>query len=186
MENTKKSTWQIVLIGLKLLLICAIVAGVVAFVYTLTEDAYAQNMEKEKRIAIEGIFHEGITPIDLSESLQTEFPVYRVEENDAVLGYCVEITTQGYGGDIQMMVGYNADGSILGVGIVSHSETPGLGDKIEGDDYRSQYVGKSGELALGEDIDAISGATYSSRYVMEGVNKASVIIADCIAKEADK
>ena len=84
------------------------------------------------------------------------------------------------------MVGYLSDGTIRSVAVVSHSETPGLGDKITKDDYRSQYAGKSGTLTLGEDIDAISGATYSSRYVMEGVNKATAVIADCIAKEATK
>ena len=187
MENTKKNALGSLAVGLKLLLICAIVAAVVALVFTVTEDAYAQNMKKEKRIAIEQIFHAGITPVDLQEQLQSEFPVYRVEENGVTVGYCVEVTTPGYGGDIQMMVGYAPDGSILGVSIVSHSETPGLGDKITGNEYRDQYVGKSGTLILGDgdgEIDAISGATYSSRYVMDGVNKANAVIAQCIAKEA--
>ncbi|MBQ9759924.1 MAG: RnfABCDGE type electron transport complex subunit G [Clostridia bacterium] len=184
MEKAKNNPWQIAVIGLKLLLICAIVAGVVALVYTVTADAYAKNMEAEKRTAIEGIFHAGVNPVDVQGEVGSEFPVYRVEENGAVLGYCVEITTAGYGGDIQMMVGYNRDGSILGIQIVSHSETPGLGDKITGDAFRSQYVGQSGQLALGDHIDAISGATYSSRYVTEGVNKASAVVAKCIAKEA--
>ena len=186
MENTKKSVLNAAVIGLKLLLICAIVAAVVAGVYTLTEEKYNENMKEQKRIAIESIFYEGIEVIELTES-GSDTPVYRVEKDGLTVGYCVEVTTKGYGGDIQLMVGYEADQIIRGISVVSHSETPGLGDKITGDDYRNQYVGKSGSLTLGsaeDQIDAISGATYSSKYVLQGVNDATAALNDVLGKEA--
>ncbi len=185
MENTKKSVWSAAVIGLKLLLICAVVAAVVAGVYTLTEEKYGENMKEQKRLAIESIFYEGIIATEISEA-GSDTPVYCVEKDGAVVGYCVEITTDGYGGEMQLMVGYEADKTIRGISVVSHSETPGLGDKIEGDDYRNQYVGKSGTLTLGSEenqIDAIGGATYSSRYAMEGVNKATAALEAVLAKE---
>lgn len=185
MENKKKSVLNATVIGLKLLLICAIVAAVVAGVYTLTEQKYNENMKEQKRIAIESIFYEGIEVIELTDGSDT--PVYRVEKDGSTVGYCVEITTKGYGGDIQLMVGYEADQTIRGISVVSHSETPGLGDKITGDDYRNQYVGKSGTLTLGDaedQIDAISGATYSSKYVLQGVNDATAALNEVLGKEA--
>lgn len=178
MENTKKTPWEIAVVGLKLLLICAIVAGVVSLVYTVTEEPYAKKLEEEKRLAITELFHPDITYSDLRDQLQSDLPIYQVMEADGnKIGYCVEVTTAGYGGDMQIMVAYNADGTIRGVSVVSHNETPGLGDKIKNDEsHTKQYEGKSGTLTLGTDIDAIGGATYSSRYLLEGVNKATAAI----------
>lgn len=177
METAKNSPLKIVFTGLKLLLICAVVAAVVSFVYMVTEEPYAENMREEKRLAITQIFHPDITYTDMQSDLQSEVPLYVVKEGDTTVGYCVEITTAGYGGDMQIMVGYGTDLKICGVSIVSHNETPGLGDKIKVDEnYTKQYEGKGGKLALGTDIDAISGATYSSRYLLEGVNKATATL----------
>jgi electron transport complex protein RnfG len=76
-----------------------------------------------------------------------------------------------------MMVATQPSGEMLGVKIVSMSETPGLGSRVGADEHLSQYqgdfwYGHDKDLTLGEDIDAISGATISSRAVNEGVNRA--------------
>ena len=75
-----------------------------------------------------------------------------------------------------LMVGFYSDRSIAGVQILSHSETPGLGAKASDAAYLAQYQGKSGTLSLGEDIDAVSGATISSRAVLSGVTAAQKIL----------
>ena len=102
--------------------------------------------------------------------------MYEVLEGDRVVGYCVELASPGFGGDISMTVGFEADGRILGVSIVSLSETPGLGSRVQEAAYLDQYRGQSGPLTLGEDIDAIAGATISSRAVTDGVNRAVEIL----------
>jgi len=76
------------------------------------------------------------------------------------------------------MVGVNADGSVQGVEIISHSETPGFGAKADDPDYLGQYRGQSGKLTLGRDVEAISGATISSRAILGGVNQALDALAD--------
>ena len=177
MEQVKKQnpTLQALFVGLKLLLICAIVAGVVSFVYALTEEQYERNLQETKNQAIGQIFsREGLTCQALpGDSAET---VYRVTEGDTLIGYCVEIQSPGFGGDIEMMVGYQTDFSILGVSIISLSETPGLGAKVSEADFLSDFEGKNGTLVLGEDIDAVSGATISSHAVTDGVNRATELL----------
>ena len=96
------------------------------------------------------------------------------------LGYAFTVTTsEGYGGDIQMTVGITADGSISGISFLSISETAGLGMKAREESFYGQYVGVQADQFYvskdggeGEPIDAISGATITSRAVTGGVNAA--------------
>ncbi len=179
MEQVKKkpsAVWQSALIGIKLLLICAVIAALISFVYAITLDKYNSNMEQQKAKAIGEIF--GSETLTYA-TVETDGGVlYAVKENEADLGFCAEVASPGFGGDIQMMVGFDAQGNILGVSIVSLSETPGLGAKVSESDYLAQYKNQNGELTLGEDVDAISGATISSRAVIDGVN-----IASCQVRE---
>ena len=74
------------------------------------------------------------------------------------------------------MVGISVKGRITGISIIKHSETPGLGavaaaNTPAGEAFRDSFLGKMGTLAL-EDIDALSGATITSKAVLEAVNAA--------------
>lgn len=172
----RRSVWDVLGIGARLLLVCAVVAAVVSGVNALTADRYQENLTEEKRQAIVRIFgSDTVTYRTLSGEDAAE-PVYEVLEGDRVVGYCVELASPGFGGDISMTVGFEADGRILGVSIVSLSETPGLGSRVQEAAYLDQYRGQSGPLTLGEDIDAIAGATISSRAVTDGVNRAVEIL----------
>ncbi len=163
-------------VGARLLIVCAVVAAVVSGVHAMTDSRYQQNLTEEKRQAIVRIFgSETITYRTLSGEGDAE-PVYEVLEGENVVGYCVELASPGFGGDISMTVGFEADGKILGVSIVSLSETPGLGSRVQEAAYLDQYKGQSGTLTLGEDVDAIAGATVSSRAVLNGVNRAVEIL----------
>lgn len=163
-------------VGARLLIVCAVVAAVVSGVHAMTDSRYQQNLTEEKRQAIVRIFgSETITYRTLSGEGDAE-PVYEVLEGENVVGYCVELASPGFGGDISMTVGFEADGKILGVSIVSLSETPGLGSRVQEAAYLDQYKGQSGTLTLGEDVDAIAGATVSSRAVLIGVNRAVEIL----------
>ena len=163
-------------VGARLLIVCAVVAAVVSGVHAMTDSRYQRNLTEEKRQAIVRIFgSETITYRTLSGEGDAE-PVYEVLEGENVVGYCVELASPGFGGDISMTVGFEPDGKILGVSIVSLSETPGLGSRVQEAAYLDQYKGQSGTLALGEDVDAIAGATVSSRAVLIGVNRAVEIL----------
>ena len=81
----------------------------------------------------------------------------------------------GFGGAIDMVVGIDAEGRVTGVAIVSMTETSGLGDNARKESFRSQFVGLSGSAALTKDggsVDALTGATITSRAVADGVTQA--------------
>lgn len=178
MEKTKNNkVLEIAVIGLKLLLICAVIAGIVSFVYDLTLEKYEANIQETKNIAIGQIF--GKEGLDCQEVASG---VYTVKENGILIGYCVEAAGKGFGGDIQLMVGYTVDQKIVAVEIIGHSETPGVGDKVKNPDYLAGYKGQGGELKIDTDVDKISGASVSSRGVMSGVNAATKALQTYLAE----
>ncbi len=180
MEKTKNnSVLSALVIGLKLLLICAIIAGVVAFVYNLTKDKYAENQAAVKAEAIGAIFDLESPKTEQIKGYDNVYVVYN--EKDELQGFCVEVVEgSGYGGDITMMVGYDADLKVCGVEIISHAETPGLGSNIESDSFRKQFYGMSGKIDY-SNVDGISGATYSSKAVTAGINKATSALMKALA-----
>lgn len=183
MEKKKNnSVWSAALVGIKLLLICAIIAGLVSFVYAVTNDTYSENIKGTKEEAVGRIFTGEAKRLPYREIKRSDAAtVSEVLDGEKLLGYCVEVKSAGFGGDIELMVGYLADGSILGVDVVSHSETPGLGSKSADKAYLSAYSGQSGVLVEGEDIDMISGASVTSKAVLAGVNKATEALMAAIA-----
>ena len=99
-------------------------------------------------------------------------------------GYCFKVSTKdntskAFGGEIQMIVGIDKELNISGVKIITMAETPGLGAKASEEAFTDQYKGKADEISVtksgnaGEgEINAISGATITSKAVTEGVNNA--------------
>ena len=90
-------------------------------------------------------------------------------------GWVIQASAKGFGGQVPVIVGLDVDGAIVGVSFPENSETPGYGAQLfeEGNEkaaaLAASLVGKSGEVAIG-DVDAISGATVSSKAVVEAVN----------------
>lgn len=88
-------------------------------------------------------------------------------------GYVVHVVTSGYAGDISMLVGVSSDGRVTGLVIRDMKETPGLGRKALTDSqFLAQFLNTDGTAAVGENIDALTGATVTSKAVTQGVNSA--------------
>lgn len=155
---------------LTLLLITAVVAGLLGLVNYLTEDKIeALTREKAEKAMQEVLPAENYTPLDHAKDGVTE--AFRADDK----GYVVRVEENGFGGAIDMMVGIGADGTVCGVSIISHSETASLGANCVREDFRAQYVGADSELAVDKDggtIDALTGATVTSRAVTRGVSLA--------------
>ena len=104
--------------------------------------------------------------------------VAALDKSGATIGYVVVNTAKGYGGDISVMTGVDIDGKVTGVNILSHAETAGLGAKATEASFRDKFVGLVSDIAVSKDrpgensIDAITGATITSRAVTEAVNAA--------------
>lgn len=98
-------------------------------------------------------------------------PVYAVLYRDALAGYAVFKTAEGFGGDIEILICFNTDDEVCRVKITGENESDGLGDKIRKDSFTSQFNELSTKNVedINMNIDFISGATVSSRAVRNAV-----------------
>ena len=103
--------------------------------------------------------------------------VYTAKKEGKIVGQAFQVTApDGYSGDILILMGVAPDGSLAGIEIVAHKETPGLGDKIAKKEWRETFKGKSLKSKLdvkkdGGEIDQFSGATISPRAVTKAVKE---------------
>ncbi len=188
---------NILSVGLKLFLITAISALVLAVVNDITAPIIEENTIEKQEIAMKTVIPNAVRfeGADMSALALVELPcavtsVYNaVDSQDKTIGYAVMVSTSGYGGEILLTVGIDNDLKVIGMDVISHSETPGLGEKCTKDEFKSQFNGKESGItvvkkeAAGNQVDAISSATITSKAVTSGVNTA--LSAVKIIKEAE-
>lgn len=148
-----------------LTVICAAVALMLGFINYMTEDIIAFREEESQKAAVYEIFpdaDEVLTP-------EGDDALFLVVKNGEFQGYCVSTVTSGYVGDINLIVGVTTDKTVKGVQVISMNETAGLGSKTRNSSFLDQFTGKKAPLTVGENVDAVSGATISSKAVTEGI-----------------
>ena len=184
---------------LTLCLTCVIVAGLLGGVNAITADKIvAINWEKTvaamKAVVADPDATEFSEALDKTPEMEAAAAaygsldsIYEVQVNGAAAGYAIKVVASGSQGSIEMMVGVDAEGTVTGVSVVTNAETAGIGSKVmeneptaAGVGVLSQFEGKSpadGELSVGGGIDAITGATVSTKGVTAGVNAALAVAA---------
>lgn len=186
MKNMLKDTFILFMITLFAGLILSVV-------YEITKDPISVQEEKVRQEAFAAVFEAGeqfenveVVP-ETADAVLADAGISGVTINEAVqalgsdgslLGYCITVTThEGYGGDIKLTIGIATDGSISGISILDIAETPGLGMKAESD-LTPQFAGKTAQkfeytktgATLENQVDAISGATITTKAVTNAVN----------------
>jgi electron transport complex protein RnfG len=159
MESVKR----ILRISIPLILIC-IVSGA-----TLTA---SNDLTKERIDAVEQrAINESLSMIFPGASFNKTDDYYIARMNGEEIGYAFIAEGRGYSSTIQTMVGMYQNGTISRIYVISQTETPGLGTRIAEPDFTNQFSGKPTEdIRLRKDgglIDAITGATISSRAITE-------------------
>jgi len=165
-----------------LFLIAALVALALAGVNAVTAPVIEELNAQKTQEAIEAVLPGGFDTIieDYADASGIVSKVYQ-----GANGYALEVGPGGFDNTITMMVGVDPEGNVLGISIVSHTETAGLGavaaaNTSAGEAFRGQFVGTSGSVAVSKDggtLDAITGATITSRAVCAGVNAALACVA---------
>lgn len=176
MEN-QSSTKFILGITFKLLLISVVTALLLSCVNALTADKIAENIAAEKEAAIAAIFPSATENSATELEAEGINALYLVYSNGKAIGYTAEVAPLGFGGELTLMVGVNANGEVEGVKLISHSETPGLGSRVGDVGYLAQYIGRNATALDG--VDVITGSTVSSEAVLDGV-KAAVSVFDAV------
>lgn len=158
-----------------LTLIATIAALILSVVYAGTKDriaeAYRQDFLRGLKVVLPGFDNEP----DMEYREIEDRKIYIGKKGDEVFGYAVRsVSPKGYSGNIAILVGVDTEGKILGVEILQHAETPGLGNRIEDKAWKDTFVGldKDSNIAVRKDggnIDDFSGATISPRAVCEAV-----------------
>lgn len=189
MDNEKKSMIKDALILFAITLVAGLLLG---FVYDVTKEPIAQQKAKAKAEACKNVFaaaetfeavmgEDGPTAFfvaDKDSNVDIDEVMRALDSSGQLLGYVITVTDhEGYGGDIQFSMGVTLDGTLNGISLLSISETAGLGMKagdvlvpqFENKKVESFTYTKSGSTSDSE-IDAISGATITTKAVVNGVN----------------
>lgn len=156
-------------------------ASALAVTYAVTEPILAEQARQRRIQAVAEVVPEfDNAPTEESFFARGDegtelFPARRGEER---VGTAVRTRTDsGYGGTIEVMVGFNAEGQVTGITILRHQETPGLGARITDESFREQFTGlrpAQEPVAVTKDggaVDAITAATISSRAVANAVQR---------------
>lgn len=181
-----------------LFLTCCVVAGLLGATNMVTKDKIAainleNTQEAMKAVVADPDNSTFSDALELTDEMKaaalsgggTLTEAYEVQVGGAAAGHALKIVASGSQGNIEMMVGLDAEGVVTGVSVVSHKETAGIGTKVMDNELTAagigvlnQFAGKSaadGTLNVGSNVDAISGATVSSKGVTAGVNAAIAV-----------
>ncbi len=107
--------------------------------------------------------------------------IFEVYNGENLEGYAIKTVTGGYGGDVVTLTGISKENQdIVGMKVLEHSETPGLGAKAEEPEFTERFAGKGTSEEV--EVEALSGATITSKAVMFGVNNAREVFNTQLSK----
>ena len=178
----EKIAYQPLLLGIFALL----ASGALAWASSATGDAIAAAEAKDLRDSLSEVLPAGVADNDfLKDTVELDkggkpVTIYRARQGGVVKAALFKVAERGYGGDIQVLMAVDSEGKTLGVRVLKHTETPGLGDKIEvkKDPWIKGFDGKSlgnpapEKWGVKKDngvFDQFAGATITPRAVVKAV-----------------
>lgn len=185
----KESTLKNMVITLSV--ITLISSALMGVVYSLTKEPIETALASKTNSAIAGVAPAFDNEPSLEKSVVEfggkNYTVYPAKSGGVITGYAIETFASGFGGTISLIVGFDTTGTINGVAVLSHAETPGLGDKIDPlkSNFSVQFKGKNPEnfqLSVkkdGGDVDAITASTITSRAYCVALSNAYQVFIKC-------
>lgn len=185
MSTNNEGAGKIIRLGVILLIVTAITGAILGAVSDITAGPIAETQARLKKEALRAALPEAtdFKTVDVPADATVEtggvvIPIRDIQQDEGGNGWCLTVAPQGFGGTVQVVVGVKADGTFRGMSVLSDgfSETPGLGANAREPKFTDQFgplAEKSlSELSLGGDVQAITGATITSRAVTNGINAA--------------
>jgi len=156
--------------GLILGLICVVAAGLLATVNKLTGSKILSGALVEEQAALKEVMPLAVKFISVQPPADKEISYYKVFDcQDKLIGFVFKANGKGYSSVIKTLAGIFLDGKISAIKVLSLNETPGLGMRITEDKFTAQFNQQNSMDLSG--VQAIAGATISSRAVMDSVIK---------------
>ena len=169
--------------------VAVIMGGILAYVNHLTEGPISEQKQQALADGIKTVMVCDDIVVAKTDTVRQNdakgkelvYIIYQTQDKQGHdLGAAVESTTNGFGGDLKVLVGFNPEGNILGYTLLEHAETPGLGakaDKWFQKGEKGDIIGKSPAEPLtvskdGGQVDAITASTITSRAFLMAVNNA--------------
>ena len=163
-----------------LLVICLVCSALLAGVYALTKETIAQGDAARNEAAIKEVLPASAVAVEEERTVEFEGASYTYnlayDQLGNTVGCAVNVAPSGFGGPIKMKVGFNADGVVWNVKVLSHAETPGLGAKCTESAFADQFreLDPTDDKNLkvkkdGGNLNAITASTITSRAYAEGV-----------------
>ena len=171
---------EIVRYGFVLAVICVVAAGLLAGVNSLTKSRIIAQAKAEEEASLKEVVGQGeyFEPVKSGE----EIIYYKArDEKGRLVGVAFKASGKGYSSTIETMVGMTKEGEVTTIKILSQNETPGLGAQVIEPSFTNQFK----NLAIEDlaNVQAITGATISSRAVMDSVKKKAEEITKLIENE---
>ena len=169
--------------ALVLFVITLILGICLSVVKTLTDIPIRRGEEEAKRKAYSAVCADYSSSEDVTDRIKdmnfqktiVTNALIAKNANGENIGYIIQVTTKGYGGDIDLIVGFDNDKKVSGIAFpTSLSETPGLGMRVTEEPFKSSFNGK-GESDI-SNVDTLSGATISSSAVKNAILDATKIV----------
>ncbi|MCX7779475.1 MAG: RnfABCDGE type electron transport complex subunit G [Negativicutes bacterium] len=172
-------------IAMNLTITCFISGAIIAGTYAITEPAAAAQRIKAKNDAM----RELVKDADSFKAVEGKEGWYAGIKDGKVIAYVVPASGKGYAGTIEMLAAVTPDGKAMDFKVLKHAETPGLGDKMTEPKFRKQFSGKEAndlevvKVPSDKNIQALTGATITSRAVTKGIKDAVEAVAEYAASQ---
>ena len=186
MKKNNSSVVYILNIAIRLVVICAVIALLVATVNYYTAPVIEENNRIATANAISALFgNKENKDVSIPEDqINTVDTIYSVKDSDGVfLGYSVKLSPTGFKGDVDLITAFDTDGFIIGVEITStNDETSGIGTKVASKDFTNQFIETAdNQISDSPEEYIISGATKTSKPVSQSIITAKSIISKLIS-----
>lgn len=177
-----------------LVVVCAVTTALLGFTNEITKKPIAQVEEQSRQESMKSVSPDGVQSYEKVEISDDGSECYAaLDAQGNIISYAVSTSSKGYGGAIKVMTGISAeDGSVIAVSVYDNSdETPGLGAKTSEDKFSGQFSGEiqgdgftvvkdADKYPDNKSVDAVTGATISSRAVVSAVNHAVEIYREVV------
>ena len=170
-----KKEYSILQIAMNLTAACLISGIIIAGTYFVTNPIAIEKNKMLEQQAMKDL----VANADTFASVTKKTGWFSAEKSGKVIAYIVPSESKGYGGTIKMLVAVSTDGKVIDYNILSANETPGLGDKASEDFFRDRIKGKESKAlevvkdpSNKENVQALTGATITSKAVTKGVKEA--------------
>lgn len=168
----------------KLVFALTLVSLLSGILLAVTHKVTSEPIRKSEAAALFDSLHKVLPPsegdpvvLTVTNAAGRAVTFYAVRSQGAYAGVAFSCASEkGYGGPVEILLGLKADGAIQGLEVIKQNETPGLGTKMTAPSFRAQFIGKPLDAVWkvrkdGGTVDAISGATISSRALCDAVSQ---------------